>query len=192
MGGVSFMRDNGGGGTPTVQPQATTTLSNATSTNQATSNNNLSATSTKATSSVSFEKPISQMSKNEIKAKITQITQAIAQLQSLLGKAQPTSNSISTIPNTFSFKDILKQGVANIAVKYLQIILNKDPETQVAQTGVGSPGKETNYFGPKTKQAVIIFQEKYEDTILKPLGLSKGTGIVGKTTKAKLNQLLGK
>jgi len=96
------------------------------------------------------------------------------------------------MPNTFSFKDTLKQGTADTVVKYLQIILNQDPDTQVAQTGVGSKGKETNYFGQKTKQAVIKFQEKYKDEILKPWGLTKGTGIVGKTTKAKLNQLVGK
>jgi len=186
MGGVSFVRDNGGGGTVTIPQQttstssvqATITLSNTTSTIQ--------ATSTQATSTVSFEKPISQMSREELIAKITQITQMIAQLQLLI------ANSISTIPNTFSFKDTLKQGMADIAVKYLQIILNQYPDTQVAQTGVGSSGKETNYFGLKTKQAVIKFQEKYKDTILEPLGLINGTGIVGKTTKAKLNQLLGK
>ncbi|MCX6013575.1 MAG: DUF2341 domain-containing protein [Chloroflexi bacterium] len=195
MGGVSFMRDNGGGGTPTIPQQttstssvqATTTLSNTTSTIQATSTtNNLSATSTQATSSISFEKPINQMSKDEIIAKITKITQMIAQLQLLI------ANSISTIPNTFSFKDTLKQGMTNIAIKYLQIILNQDPDTQVAQTGVGSPGKETNYFGQKTKQAVIKFQEKYKDTILKPWGLTKSTGIIGKTTRDKLNSLLSK
>jgi len=92
LGGVSFVSSYGGGGTPTIPQQttstssvqATTTLSNTTSTIQATSTtNNLSATSTQATSTVSFEKPISQMSQEEIKAKITQITQAIAQLQSL-------------------------------------------------------------------------------------------------------------
>jgi peptidoglycan hydrolase-like protein with peptidoglycan-binding domain len=116
----------------------------------------------------------------------------IAQLQLLLANTQPTTNLPSTVPNTFLFKDTLKQGMTDIAVKYLQIILNQDPDTQVAQTGIGSKGKETTYFGPLTKQSVIKFQEKYKDTILKPLGLIKGTGIVGKTTKAKLNQLLGK
>jgi predicted GH43/DUF377 family glycosyl hydrolase len=181
MGGVSFVRDNGGGGTPTIPQQttstssvqATTTLSNTTSTIQ-------------ATSTVSFEKPISQMSQDEIIAKIAQITQAIAQLQSLL------TNSLSNIPNTFSFKDTLKQGITDIAVKYLQVILNQDLDTQVAQTGVGSKGKETNYFGQKTKQAVIKFQEKYKDTILTPWSLTKGTGIIGKTTRDKLNSLLSK
>jgi hypothetical protein len=185
LGGVLFIASRGGGGTPTIPQQTTTTLSNTTSTIQATSaTNNLSATST-----VSFEKPINQMSKDEIIAKITQV---IAQLQSLLGKAQSTTNSISTVPNTFTFQITLKQGMTDTAVKYMQIILNQDPETQVAQTGIGSKGKETTYFGPLTKQSVIKFQEKYQDTILKPWGLTKATGFVGKTTRDKLNSLLGK
>lgn len=140
---------------------------------------------------VSFDKPISQMSQEEIKAKITEITQDITQLQSQQ-PTQSTPNPISTIPTTFSFQTNFKQGKAGLSVKYLQIILNQDPDTQLAKAGVGSPGKETNYFGPLTEKAVIKFQEKYRDAVLKPWGFTEGTGIVGKTTKAKLNQLLGK
>ena len=187
MGGVVFIHDSGrGGGTPIVQPQATatTTLSNTTSTVQ--------TTSTQATSSVSFEKPINEMSKDEIIAKIAQITQMIAQLQLLLANAQPTANSTITIPKTFQFMKNMGLGAIILDVKYLQMLLNQDPDTQVAQIGFGSLGKETIYFGPLTKQAVIKFQEKYKEEILKSWGLTKGTGIVGNTTKAKLNQLLGK
>jgi hypothetical protein len=40
---------------------------------------------------------------------------------------------------------------------------------------------------------IILLQiEPYKDEILKPWGLTKGTGIIGKTTKAKRNQLFGK
>ena len=186
LSGVSFVRDNSGGGIPTIQPQATSTSSVQATTTLSNTTSTIQATSTQATSSASFEKPISQMSQDEIKAKIIQVTQMIAQLQLLL------ANSISTIPNDFSFNNTLKQGVTNTSVKYLQIILNQDPDTQVAQTGVGSPGKETTYFGQLTKQAVIKFQEKYKDTILKPWGLTKSTGIVGKNTRDKLNEMLSR
>ena len=77
-------------------------------------------------------------------------------------------------------------------VKRLQIFLNSYPDTKLADTGVGSQGKETNYFGPLTKKAVIKFQEKYAKDILSPWGLIKGTGFVGKTTLAKINELIGK
>lgn len=46
-------------------------------------------------------------------------------------------------------------------------------------------------FGEFTAAAVTGFQEKYRDEILAPLGLKYGTGYVGKSTRAKLNQLYG-
>jgi len=50
-------------------------------------------------------------------------------------------------------------------------------------------GEITGYFGSKTKQAVINFQEKYKEDILDPYGLKSGTGSVRKSTMAKLNEL---
>jgi hypothetical protein len=75
-------------------------------------------------------------------------------------------------------------------VKRLQVFLNRDPETKIAATGPGSPGRETNYFGALTKRAVIRFQEKYADEILKPWGFKNGTGLVWETTLSKINQLI--
>ncbi|KKS37852.1 MAG: hypothetical protein UV01_C0007G0001, partial [Parcubacteria group bacterium GW2011_GWA2_42_14] len=56
--------------------------------------------------------------------------------------------------------------------------------------GVYPEGLITGFFGNLTKQAVIRFQEKYADEVLKPLGLTSGTGLVGPSTRAKINQLL--
>ncbi len=90
------------------------------------------------------------------------------------------------------FTKQLKPNQTDSDIKQLQIFLNSDPNTQVAKSGAGSPGKETNFFGLLTKKAVIKFQEKYAKEVLAPWGLKKGTGVVGKTTLIKINELIGK
>jgi ABC-type transport system substrate-binding protein len=74
----------------------------------------------------------------------------------------------------FSFKSQLTTGSQGKEVTELQKCLN---------------GKVTGYFGSETKQLVIDFQEKYADEILKPSGLAKGNGVVGPSTRAKLNEI---
>ena len=75
-------------------------------------------------------------------------------------------------------------------VKYLQIILNSDKDTQIAISGVGSPGHETTKFGFATYNAVKRFQKKYANEILVPQGFKSPTGIVAGFTTKKLNSML--
>jgi peptidoglycan hydrolase-like protein with peptidoglycan-binding domain len=49
--------------------------------------------------------------------------------------------------------------------------------------------KPTGYFGSITQAAVIRFQEKHFSEILEPLGLKKGTGFVGPSTRAYLKTI---
>ena len=106
----------------------------------------------------------------------------------------PTENLQQTNNLTFtnSFTKYLQYRQTNADIKRLQIFLNSDPDTQIAVSGAGSPGKETNYFGLLTLKAVIKFQEKYAKDVLAPWGFVKGTGYVGKTTLLKINELIGK
>ncbi len=74
----------------------------------------------------------------------------------------------------FSFKSRLATGSQGKEVLELQKCLN---------------GRTTGYFGSETEQLVIEFQEKYSQDILKPVGLTKGTGTVGPSTRSKLNEI---
>ncbi len=82
----------------------------------------------------------------------------------------------------FQFKSNLKLGSQGTEVKELQKCLAKDPE-------IYPNGEVTGYFGNKTKEAVVKFQEKYKEEILQPSGLQSGTGEVLKSTQKKLNEL---
>src|SRR3989344_6657622 len=103
-----------------------------------------------------------------------QIVALQAQLNLLLGQQSTTG---------YTFSADLKLGSTGADVKNLQTVLNQDSATQVAASGVGSSGSETEYFGSLTKAAVVKFQNKYASDVLSPVGLSAGTGYVGSMTR---------
>ena len=105
-----------------------------------------------------------------------------AQLKELMG-VEEIEQTEQTEQGQFLSKN-LRYGDRGEQVKLLQSWLAKDAQ-------VYPEGLVTGYFGPLTKAAVIRFQEKYQEDVLAPWGLKQGTGFVGPTTKAKLNQLYG-
>ncbi len=75
-------------------------------------------------------------------------------------------------------------------VKKLQVLLNGDARTQIASSGIGSPGNETEHFGSFTKIAVMKFQGLYRNEILVKSGITNPTGYVGVATRSTLEQIL--
>jgi peptidoglycan hydrolase-like protein with peptidoglycan-binding domain len=49
----------------------------------------------------------------------------------------------------------------------------------LAAEGAGAPGEETDFFGSRTFDAVIRFQNAHGPEILAPLGLARATGYFG-------------
>lgn len=74
----------------------------------------------------------------------------------------------------------------NIDVLELQKYLNANGFL-IAESGPGSPGKETTLFGFLTYTALIKLQDAYATEILAPSGLMKGTGYFGPSTRAFVN-----
>ena len=86
--------------------------------------------------------------------------------------------------NCRKIENNLKFGMKSFEVRCLQEFLKaQGPE-------IYPEGLITGNFLTLTKKAVIRFQEKYKDEILKPFGLERGTGFVGPLTRLKINHLL--
>lgn len=83
-------------------------------------------------------------------------------------------------PTALPISPVLRQGASGPGAKILQKTLNYLGFT-VAPSGAGSPGNETEFFGPKTEAALGKFQKAY--------GL-KVDGIYGPITKTILQVLI--
>jgi len=99
----------------------------------------------------------------------------------------PSQNPIAA--SAFRFTRPLKLGLNNADIKLLQQFLNSHGFT-VSQTGLGSRGQETTYFGLATFKALIRFQEAHRADILTPNGITKGTGYFGALSIKKVNEIL--
>ncbi len=95
----------------------------------------------------------------------------------------PTPNTPPTPINLNKYiftKDIPFGVTFSDDAKQLQIFLNNNG-FPIASTGPGSPGKETRYFGPATRTALIKFQTSYN--------ITPAIGYFGPKTRALINSL---
>jgi hypothetical protein len=123
-----------------------------------------------------------------------QILEAKRQVEAL--QAQITAHrtllpppSSSSVMISCGFQRDLRVGMSGEDVHNLQKLLNSNTSTQVASAGPGSKGLETTTFGPLTASAVSKFQELYASHILSPLGLMRGTGIFGPSTRTHAEKI---
>jgi peptidoglycan hydrolase-like protein with peptidoglycan-binding domain len=100
--------------------------------------------------------------------------------------SEQTSGGSDVCPYTWTRN--LSSGSTGQDVRNLQMFLN-DQGFQVASSGAGAPGNETDFFGSRTGQAVRAFQEAHASDVLAPVGLTSGTTFFGPSTRAKANAL---
>ncbi len=115
---------------------------------------------------------------------------AVNQIPTETPTSQVPTEIPTTSPTSQKFTKDLWLGVSDEEVTLLQRTLNK-LGFSLAESGPGSVGQETKYFGPLTKQAVIRFQEAYRDTVLSPFGLTLGTGYFGQFSRNAIQALMG-
>jgi hypothetical protein len=120
----------------------------------------------------------------ELLSRIDELKAEIAAVRAKIEKILSGSREKSLCK---SIENNLYYGLRNSQeVRCLQIFLKKQGSEIYPEKLV------TGNFLNLTKLAVIRFQEKFAQDILKPLGLSAGTGFVGTLTRKKINELLGK
>ncbi len=134
--------------------------------------------------------------KEEIKKDFQEIKERVYEIERdthiIIDGKEDILASFPRIPSDFRFAETtpIRYEDYGKEVFYMQIILNADPQTRLAESGIGSPGKEVKRFGNITKNAVKKFQEKYKEEILHPWGITEPTGIAAIQTQKKLNKIL--
>ncbi len=98
-------------------------------------------------------------------------------INQLFGKTQNDIQSKNQ-SSAYQFSRNLSSGSSGEDVKMLQKFLNDHGNT-VASSGPGSPGNETNYFGPATKTALSNFQREN--------GIFPASGYFGPKTREFIN-----
>jgi hypothetical protein len=135
----------------------------------------------------------------DIPVQTSERRETIADLQATLDEVASTLDGVaddiavleareSVVVCPYTWDRTLSRGSQGPDVKRLQLFLN-ERGFRVARSGPGSPGSETDYYGPATQRAVTTFQETYAQDILTARGLARGTGIFDAPTRAKANAL---
>ena len=120
------------------------------------------------------------------RAKIVEVFAGAA--PSAAPQAPSPSPAAQTVSPVFSIQ--VSFGASHGDIQRLQQLLNSDPTTRVAESGVGSPGSETNYFGSLTRDALRRFQCKY-DIVCDGTPATTGYGVLGPQTRVKLGEVFG-
>jgi len=132
-----------------------------------------------------LEKPILEMSKQELLAKISEIEELLNRLKAQLAQIIAADEEELAPVSCQKFEENLFYGLRNDDRVYCLQQFLKSQGLEIYPEGL-----VTGNFLSLTRTAVTRFQEKYADEILAPLGLERGTGFVGVKTREKINEFL--
>ena len=111
-----------------------------------------------------------------------------ATVTTTIGEETQTQTVSTPSGVTVTITKTLKTGNDNSEVKDLQKLLNSLGYT-ISNSGAGSPGNETSYYGAKTKEAIKKFQCD-NGIVCSGDENSTGYGLVGPGTRAKINAMV--
>ncbi len=103
--------------------------------------------------------------------------------------SEEVAPSVESASSSLLLTRILKKGMVGPDVAVLQRFLNSRGFI-IAPTGNGSPGNESMYFGERTKDALIEFQNFHASVVLAPYGLRQGTGVLGVKSRELINKMI--
>jgi len=119
-----------------------------------------------------------------------QIASLLATITSLQAQLAGMTGGTTTTTGSYNFTMNHEMGDEGGEVMDLQKFLNANGFA-VSATGAGSPGNETSYFGSRTKQAVVAWQNANAAAVLTPVGLTSGTGYWGPSSRSAANSMGG-
>ncbi|MSR76128.1 MAG: PKD domain-containing protein, partial [Candidatus Ryanbacteria bacterium] len=122
--------------------------------------------------------PVFARTADEIRSEIKDLESKLTMLRRELAGIEGQDNVWC-----YSFEQNLRVGDKNSSVADLKEVLRRE--------GLYTQKDARTDFDESLASSVTAFQEKYRDEVLRPVGLSNGTGYVGKGTRAKLNALYG-
>ncbi len=137
--------------------------------------------------SFAFVTPAQAQTVDSLAAQIASLLATISGLQAQLAAM---SGGGTPMMGSYNFTLSHEMGDEGGDVMDIQKFLNANGFA-VSATGAGSPGNETSYFGGRTKQAVVAFQNANAAAILAPVGLTAGTGYWGPSSRAYANSMGG-
>ncbi len=121
----------------------------------------------------------------EIKRELTK-----SELQEISEKVKEIRERIEEIKNILEKREEMFDVNLHYGMRESEEVKRLQEFLKEQGSDIYEEGYITGNFFDMTKRAVIRFQEKHKEDILKPFNIENGTGFVGELTRKKMNELI--